>query len=73
MPIEEQLHATIQRLETAAGLAVRNEEICKRLFEVAEIQGLVADSGERVRHMEANLDARIRIITTEHSNGKGKL
>ena len=71
--IEEQLHATIQLLEAAAGLAVRNEETCKRLFEVAEIQGLVADSGESVKPMEATLDALIRIITAEHLNAKGAL
>jgi DNA repair exonuclease SbcCD ATPase subunit len=30
-------------------------------------------SNERMKQMEANLDALIRIITAEHSNGKGKL
>jgi septal ring factor EnvC (AmiA/AmiB activator) len=33
----------------------------------------VADSKERMKQLEASLDALIRIITAEHSNGKGKL
>jgi chemotaxis regulatin CheY-phosphate phosphatase CheZ len=39
---------------------------------VAEIAGYVTDSRERQKQMEANLDALIRIITAEHSNGKEK-
>jgi len=37
------------------------------------ISAYVADSQERMKQLEANLDALIRIITAEHSNGKGKL
>jgi hypothetical protein len=33
----------------------------------------VTASNERMKQMEANLDALIRIITAEHSNRKGKL
>ena len=33
----------------------------------------VSASDARMRQMEANLDALIRIITAEHSNGRGKL
>lgn len=33
----------------------------------------IADSRERMKQMEANLDALIRIITAEHSNGKGSI
>jgi hypothetical protein len=33
----------------------------------------VADSRERMKQLEASLDALIRIITAEHSDGKGKL
>jgi hypothetical protein len=33
----------------------------------------VSASDTRMRQMEANLDALIRIITAEHSNGQGKL
>ena len=39
----------------------------------SEVAAYVADSRERMKQMEANLDALIRIITAEHSNGKGKL
>jgi hypothetical protein len=110
MTIEEQLHNVVHLLEATASLALRNEETCKRLFEVAEVhsrslrtlaetieishnklaealgtlteqvaahvvesRAYVADSRERMKQMEANLDALIRIITAEHSNGKGKL
>lgn len=38
-----------------------------------QVSAYVADSRERMKQMEANLDALIRIITAEHSNGKGKL
>lgn len=95
MTIEEQLHNVIQLLEATAGVALRNEETCKRLFELAELQSrnltklaetveiahrnlatevaaYVTDSRERMKQLEANLDALIRIITAEHSNGKGR-
>jgi uncharacterized coiled-coil protein SlyX len=49
----------------------RLTEAHNRLTE--EITGYVADSRERMKQMEANLDALIRIITAEHSNGKGKV
>jgi hypothetical protein len=39
----------------------------------ANVAEYVMDSRERMKQMEANLDALIRIITAEHSNGKGKL
>ncbi|HEY7390606.1 MAG TPA: hypothetical protein VH640_18960 [Bryobacteraceae bacterium] len=38
-----------------------------------EVTAYVTDSRERMKQMEANLDALIRIITAEHSNGKGKI
>jgi leucyl aminopeptidase (aminopeptidase T) len=39
----------------------------------AAVADYVRTGNERMQQMEANLDALIRIITTEHSNGKGKL
>jgi hypothetical protein len=38
---------------------------------VEESRAYVADSRERMKQIEANLDALIRIITAQHSNGKG--
>jgi hypothetical protein len=38
MTIEEQLHTTARLLEATATVALRNEETCKRLFELAEVQ-----------------------------------
>jgi hypothetical protein len=101
-------------------LALRNEQTCTRLFDVAEVHsqsqgtltetvtivgnklsmlsearnrltdahtsltdahkhlteeiaGYVADSREPMKQMEAGLDALIRIITAEHSNGEARL
>jgi len=42
----------------------RTEESLQRYIEAADA---------RMRQMEANLDALIRIITAEHSNGRGQL
>jgi CRISPR/Cas system-associated protein Cas10 (large subunit of type III CRISPR-Cas system) len=53
-----------QRLTTTA-------EAHNRLTD--EVAAYVAESRERMKQMEASLDALIRIITAEHSNGKGKL
>ena len=57
-----------------AALAETTNHIGNRLTALTEaVTGYVADSRERMKQMEANLDALIRIITAEHSNGKGKL
>ena len=78
MTIEEQLHVIAHLLESAAQLALRNETALLKLAEGQElltrsVETYVAASNERMKQMEANLDALIRIITAEHSNGKGKL
>jgi Mg2+ and Co2+ transporter CorA len=57
-----------------ATLAETTTHIGARLTALTEeVTAYVADSRERIKQMEANLDALIRIITAEHSNGKGKL
>jgi hypothetical protein len=39
---------------------------------IASVNAYVDDSRERTKRLEDNLDALIRAITAEHSNGKGK-
>jgi len=62
---------------SAAYARVNNENmtaLTQRIAEyVAHAAEYVAHADARMRQMEANLDALIRIITAEHSNGQGKL
>jgi len=46
----------------------------KNLAELTEaIASYAANADARMKRIEENLDALIRAITMEHSNGKGKL
>jgi len=51
-------------LERLTGLHAKTEE---------KLAAYIEAGNERMKQMEANLDALIRVITADHSNGKGKL
>lgn len=50
-------------------LGILMESISKYVGASSEF---VAESKERTKRLEENLDALIRTITAEHANGKGK-
>lgn len=62
----------LQRLntETLGTLLQTSQESQRRLD--AAIERYVDAADARMKQMEQNLDALIRIITAEHSNGKGR-
>jgi hypothetical protein len=68
--IERDLAITAQTLK---GLAQVHEMHQNTLGELIKtVNAFVEDSRVRTKRLEDNLDALIRAITTEHSNGKGK-
>jgi hypothetical protein len=85
MTPEERFERIERDLAAAAALSVRNEQAIQGLHghiaalaDATKLLGdrvaeYVAASDARMRQMEANLDALIRIITAEHSNGRRKL
>lgn len=55
--------------ELQQSMKLTNEAIASL---AATVDRYVSASDERMKRIEANLDALIRAITAEHSNGKGK-
>jgi ornithine carbamoyltransferase len=68
--IENTLQAAADTLKTLAQSQARTQEA---ITDMAASIGKYVDAAEaRTRRLEENLDALIRAITAEHSNGKTK-
>ena len=59
------------RMEQAEGSHQRLEDAHNQLQEA--MAEYTREANARMKQMEQNLDALIRIITAEHTNGKGKI
>lgn len=70
MEIEERFQRIENALLNLAALQEGNQKALGTL--IASISAYVDQANERTKHLEENLDALIRAITTEHKNGKTK-
>lgn len=82
--IEQNLQAATETLNVLLGSQVKTQQGMEGLIQahtmsqqkldtlIESISKYVDDSRERTKRLEDNLDALIRAITAEHSNGKAK-